>query len=91
MTENYSKAKAKDPNAVVLLHSGMRYYCYGRDIHILRDVLHDRVFTTSRDADGRDVYHFDRVNLSEVMCAVIRAGYRLIICDDDVVYKVRET
>ncbi len=83
MTERYKKTRRRASDAVILLHSGMHYCCYGQDITIVRDALRDRVFSTSRDAEGREVYHFDRVNLSEVMCAVIRAGHRVIIVEED--------
>lgn len=83
MTVRYKETRRRASDAVILLHSGTRYYCYGQDITIVRDALRDRVFSTSRDAEGREVYHFDRVNLSEVMCAVIRAGHRVIIVEED--------
>lgn len=71
------------PSSVILFRGTMTYYAYGRDITVLREVLNDRVFTTSHDYNGQEIYLFNSVNLSEVLLALARSAYEVIIVDND--------
>lgn len=76
------------PSSVILFRGMMTYYAYGRDITVLREVLKDRVFTTSHDYNGQEIYLFNAVNLSEVLWALGRSANEVFIVDNDIVLSV---
>lgn len=76
---NYKKIKEKHPNCVLLFNDGEEHYIsYSEDADVLNDVLGCSTF----DWDGIKGAGFPQCALDNYLPRLIRAGYRIAICDE---------
>lgn len=81
--EQYDNIKSKHPDALLLFRCGDFYETYFSDAENIALLL-DLVRTLKKDADGNEftMCGFPHHSLDEYLPRIIRAGFRIAICDD---------
>ena len=84
--DKYNEIKAKYPDALLLFRVGDYYKLYNTDAAKLLKLVPSliRTWECNVDDEGDEIYTatFPNYKLSAYITKIIRAGYRVAICDD---------